>query len=56
MIFGNSKLISKCYTLKCDTLRIEEYSRHDRDYSLINDQQSILENGADLCAFHEALH
>jgi hypothetical protein len=43
------------YTLKCDTLWIEEHARHDRDNSLIIDQQSVLENCADHCAFHETL-
>jgi hypothetical protein len=41
--------------LKWDTLRVEEQARHDRDHSPINDQQSVLENRADPCAFHETL-
>jgi hypothetical protein len=43
------------YILKCDTLRVREYSKHDRCTSPINDQQSVLESRADLCAFYEAL-
>jgi hypothetical protein len=39
----------------CGTLWVEEHSRHDRDPSTINDQQSVLENRADPYAFHETL-
>jgi hypothetical protein len=46
-------MLFQLYTHKRETLRVGEYSRHDRDTSPINDQQWALESRADPCAFYD---